>query len=189
MRNLISLLPVSVAVVLLCGCGRTESYREDVVETESAAPQPVEKEVAPAKPMDPDRLVPQTPPEQTKPAEATPSERQPTAPETPNEPAQSLPGLAQMRKDLDTIMAQLKTAIFEDRDPFAAQEIASKLGELFQTVSSADMGDPKLGDIIAKVKENYNKVIDYIGAQQISGAQRYFTEMEKHYQEWKAQMK
>jgi hypothetical protein len=94
-----------------------------------------------------------------------------------------------MRAELDAAMAELKTAIFEDRDAFTGQEIALKLADLLERVGAADSQDEKLFGIIESVKENYIKVANYLQAQHISGAQQFFTEMEKHYLEWKARMK
>jgi len=189
------LLGLILVVTLLCGCGgSTGTFTEEKdTETESSAPEPAREVTPPDIRVDPDRRAASQPkPEQARPEEvsAPTSESKTGAPEKQSEADQQrAASLSQARKDLDTTLSELKTAIFEDRNPFAAMPIATKLGNILTRVGSADSQDPKLYEIIKNVKDNYDKVREYLEGEQISGAQHFFKEMEKYYQEWKAQMK
>jgi hypothetical protein len=188
------LLRLILVVTLLCGCGgSTGTFTEQGAETESSEPEPAREVTPPDVRVDPDRLAASQPkPEQARPEDvsAPTPESKTGAPQKQSEgDQQHVASLSQARKDLDTTMSELKTAIFEDRNPFVAMSIASRLADIFTRVGIADSQDPKLYDIIKKVKENYDKVREYLEGEQISGAQKFFTEMEKYYQEWKAQMK
>jgi hypothetical protein len=174
MRPEISPLCAALSLTLLCGCGgHTDRFAEEAEKTESSASESV-KESAP---------------QDTTAGEASAPESKTSPPQEPSESDRQFTSLYRARKNLDVTMTQLKTVIFEERDAFKGEDVAVKLADLIGFVGSADSQDPKLYDIILKVKDNFDKVTEYLQARHISGAQQFYTEMEKYYQEWKAQMK